>query len=117
MYSRPVKAFTLIEVLVVVAIIALLVAILAALAQQGQRSDPHNSARRTWTRCTRDTLYSGQDQRSISPIRTGGCGWKSRGNGQLVPESVREVRRNAPLDSSRWVEFGHIYKYIKNKDA
>jgi prepilin-type N-terminal cleavage/methylation domain-containing protein/prepilin-type processing-associated H-X9-DG protein len=122
--SRSRQAFTLIEVLVVVAIIALLISILIPSLNKAREL-----ARRTVCRTHLDQMYKGhiyyaQDYKGFFPhpdwwlwdnSPTTGNTWYS----QVLfwPSLYARYGGSRPTDSSRWVEFGHIYKYIKNKET
>lgn len=119
------RAFTLIEVLVVVAIIALLVAILLP-----SLSAARDQAASVVCKTRLKELYNGHafyaqeykqffphyewwlwDAHPTSWSSPENLGWYT--NGQVYTKSGGTWWS----DSSRWVEYGHIYKYMKSKDV
>jgi prepilin-type N-terminal cleavage/methylation domain-containing protein len=124
MRPRPNRAFTLIEVLVVVAIIALLVAILLPSLNRAREN-----ARATVCKTHLDQVYKGhvfysQDHKQFFPQQDWWL-WDnspSLGNtwySQVLfwPNLYGRTGGSRPTDSGRWVEFGHIYRYVKAKDV
>lgn len=112
------SAFTLIEVLVVVAIIALLLAILLPSLTRARQV-----ARVTVCKTNLNTMYKGHvfygaDNHQCFPDPDwwlwDGAGGEMRNWFPNLYSSTGGVR---PTDSSRWVRYGHIFKYVKTPDA
>ncbi|MBI4580174.1 MAG: type II secretion system protein [Planctomycetes bacterium] len=117
--SKP-QAFTLIEVLVVVAIIALLVAILLpslAMAREESRAVVCKTRLRE---LHRGHVYYAQDYPSYFPHFDWWL-WDGRPNNseaqaKFFPTLYAKFGGVRPTDSSRWVEFGQIYRYLRDKE-
>jgi prepilin-type N-terminal cleavage/methylation domain-containing protein len=116
--ARPRQAFTLIEVLVVVAIIALLVAILIP-----SLASARDLARTTVCKTHLDQLYKGHnfyahDNKNHFPNVEwwlwDGAAWSMS---TYFPSTYNKTGGARPADSSRWVEFGQIYRYVKDKEV
>lgn len=112
------RGFTLIEVLVVVAIIALLVAILLPSLARARDQAQAAVCKTRLDQLYKGHVFYGQDNRQYFPHPDWWL-WDGE-NGTMVnwfPSLYARTNGMRPTDSSRWVEFGHIYRYIKNKDT
>ena len=119
------RAFTLIEILVVVAIIALLVAILLP-----SLSAARDQAASVVCKTRLKELYNGHilyshEYKQYFPHYEWWC-WDAHPTSWSSPENLGWYTQNHVYDksggtwwadSSRWVEYGHIYKYLKNKET
>lgn len=116
------RAFTLIEVLVVVAIIALLIAILLPSLKSAREQ-----ARIVVCKTRLSQLYAGHnyyayDFKGVFPHWQW---WLSDGFGSNGAKTIfcrpRDIYRATggirSTDSNRWVEYGDIYKYVKQKEV
>jgi prepilin-type N-terminal cleavage/methylation domain-containing protein/prepilin-type processing-associated H-X9-DG protein len=116
---RTSRAFTLIEVLVVVAIIALLVAIL--LPSLGAARD---QAQTVMCKTRLHELYNGHlfyanDNKQRFPHWDWWLwdGENSERQSNFYPGLYNRTNGVRPTDSSRWVEFGQIYRYVRDKEV
>lgn len=120
--SKPTpRAFTLIEVLVVVAIIALLVAVLLP-----SLSAAREQARTVVCQTRLRELYNGhslyaQDFKNRFPHWDW---WLWNGQPDDKEEQVKffpnlyaKTGGVRPTDSGTWIQFGHIFRYVKNPDT
>jgi prepilin-type N-terminal cleavage/methylation domain-containing protein/prepilin-type processing-associated H-X9-DG protein len=124
--SRSVaRGFTLIEVLVVVAIIALLVAILlpslAAARDQAASVVCKTRLRELYT----GHIYYAQEYKQFFPHYEWWL-WDAHPTSWSSPENLGWYTHNHVYDKSggtwwpdsgRWVEYGHIYKYMRDKEV
>jgi prepilin-type N-terminal cleavage/methylation domain-containing protein/prepilin-type processing-associated H-X9-DG protein len=121
------RGFTLIEILVVVAIIALLVAVLlpslAAARDQAQTVVCKTRMREMYN----GHLFYAQDHKQhfphmnwwlwdVPPTNVNGFSY-AENQLRFWPNLYKKTGGIRPTDSKAWLEFGHIYKYVKNKDT
>jgi len=117
----PRHAFTLIEVLVVVAIIALLISVLLpSLTRARDQSQMVVCKTRLKELFNGHYLYS-QEAKGRFPHWDWWL-WDNAGGdtGQrevLNPNLYAKFGGARPTDSSLWVTFGHVYKYVKNPEV
>jgi len=118
MCGKTRQAFTLIEVLVVVAIIALLISILLPSLNAAREQSRVLVCKTRLVEMFKGHNFYAQDHKNYFPEYDW---WLWDGiNGNMTgwfPGLYKRVGGTRPNDSSRWVEFGHIYKYIKSKEA
>lgn len=118
MCLKSTKAFTLIEVLVVVAILALLVSILLPSLARAKETARIAVCKVNMQTIYKGHVYYGADNAQRFPDPDwwlwDGIGGEMR---SWFPNLYSKSGGIRPTDSSRWVEFGHIYKYVKNKDC
>lgn len=115
--KRP-HAFTLIEVLVVVAIIALLVAILLPSLGRAREQSRILVCKTRLNELYKGHVFYSHDNKGHFPDSDwwlwDGIGGEMR---QWFPQLYAKFGGSRPTDSGRWVELGHIYKYIKDKET
>jgi prepilin-type N-terminal cleavage/methylation domain-containing protein/prepilin-type processing-associated H-X9-DG protein len=116
MNSRSRRAFTLIEILVVVAIIALLVAILLPSLSAARESAASVVCRTRLTELFKGHAFYAQDQKNHFPDPDWWL-WDNTNMVTYYPHIYDRVGGSRPTDSRRWLEFGQIYKYVKNKEV
>jgi len=119
--SKKTRGFTLIEVLVVVTIIALLIAVLLP-----SLSNARQQTREVICRTHLRELYRGHalyaaDNKGRFPhydwwLWDNNSGFREP-QINFFPDLYAKWGGSRPTDSSLWVEFGHIYKYIKAKEV
>lgn len=119
MRTRNHRAFTLIEVLVVVAIIALLCAILLP-----SLANARENAMTVMCKTRIREIYNGhilyaQDAKGRFPHYDWWLwdGMNNEPQSLFVPNLYARFGGTRPTDSSRWVEMGQIYRYVKNKEV
>ncbi len=120
--GRGHRAFTLIEVLVVVAIIALLISILLPSLNAAREQ-----ARVVMCKTRLNQLYGGHnfyayDSKGVFPHWTwwlsDAFGCKGAKTYFFKPKDIyRATGGIRSTDSRRWVEYGDIYKYVKDKEV
>jgi prepilin-type N-terminal cleavage/methylation domain-containing protein/prepilin-type processing-associated H-X9-DG protein len=112
------QAFTLIELLVVVAIIALLLSILLPSLARAKETSRIAVCKVNMQSMYKGHIYYGADNNQHFPDPDWWL-WDGIGGDMKnwFPNLYSKFGGVRPVDSSRWVEFGHIYKYIKNKDC
>lgn len=121
---RAKRAFTLIEILVVVGIIALLLAIVLPTL-----SAAREQARVVACKTRLRELYHGhafyaQESRNRFPHWDWWL-WDNFPDDSDIPESQADffpslyakTGGSRPAESSRWVEFGHIYRFLRSKEV
>lgn len=118
MTRQTLKAFTLIEVLVVVSIIALLVSILLPSLSAAREQANVVVCKTRLTELFKGHSFYAHDNRTYFPDPDW---WLWDGiNGDMrnwYPNLYSKTNDARPTDSRRWVEFGHIYKYVKDKEV
>lgn len=120
--SRPRRGFTLIEILVVVAIIALLVSILIP-SLKNAREQAHVLVCKTRL----NQLYNGhvfyaQESRGVFPhwswwLFDGFNHMKAKSTFSPGVWAISGGKRFPDANSDRWVEYGDIYRYVKDKEV
>ena len=116
------RAFTLIELLVVVAIIALLISIMLPSLQMARESAKTVVCKSRLVQLYHGHNYYAYDSRQVFPHWSwrlsdgfGSDGAKTNFfNRTTVYRATGGVRST---DSRRWVEYGDIYRYLKDKEA
>lgn len=111
------RGFTLIEVLVVVAIIALLVAVLLPSLSKARAVAKTTICKSNLAQMYKGHIFYAQDHKHHFPDPDW---WLWDAGGAMVnwfPDLYKKTGGTRPVDSSRWVEFGHIFKYIKEKEV
>jgi prepilin-type N-terminal cleavage/methylation domain-containing protein/prepilin-type processing-associated H-X9-DG protein len=124
--SKPARgAFTLIEVLVVVAIIALLVAILLPSLSAARDQASSVVCRTRLKELYNGHIYYAQDYKQFFPHYEWWL-WDAHPTSWSSPENLGWYTNQHIYDKSggtwwadsgRWVEYGQIYRYMKNKDV
>ncbi len=124
--SRPTRrAFTLIEVLVVVAIIALLVAVLLPSLAAARHQAASVVCRTRLRELYNGHLFYSQEYKQFFPQYEWWL-WDCHPTSWNPGESLAWYTGGHVYDksggtwwadSSRWVEYGHIYKYVKDKEV
>jgi prepilin-type N-terminal cleavage/methylation domain-containing protein len=121
MLRRMPRAFTLIEVLVVVAIIALLVSILLPSLNAAREQAMTVMCKTRLRELYNGHAYYAQDSKQRFPHWDWWLWDNFPGSGEaqadFTPNLYSKTGGARPADSSRWVEFGQIYRYVKNKEV
>ncbi len=116
------RAFTLIELLVVVAIIALLISILLPSMRAAREQAKSLVCKTRLVQMYHGHNYYASDNRGTFPHWTwwlsDGFGAKGAKNLFFKPRDIyRATGGIRSTDSRRWVEYGDIYRYVKDKEA
>lgn len=112
------RGFTLIEVLVVVAIIALLVSILIPSLSAAKEQANVMVCKTRLTELFKGHAFYAHDNKTYMPDSDWWL-WDGE-NGEMrnwFPRLYSKTGNARPADSRRWVEFGHIYRYVKDKEV
>lgn len=116
--SRHVRAFTLIEVLVVVAIIALLVSILLPSLAAAREQARVVVCKTRLAELFKGHAFYAHDNKNHFPDFDY---WLWDGDGgslkSYFPSLYAKTGGVRPTDSRRWVEFGLIFKYVRDKEV
>ena len=121
MSKRSCPAFTLIEVLVVVAIIALLISVLLPSIQNARQQTREVVCRTRLAELYRGHAFYAADAKGRFPHYD----WWLWDNTPGTPDAQVNFVHGMyskwagarPSDSSTWVEFGQIYRYLKQKEV
>lgn len=116
------QAFTLIEVLVVVAIIALLISILLPSLQSAREQAKVLVCKTRMNQLFQGHNYYAADHRGVFPhwqwwLYDGFGGACAKSNFFKPSYVYRATGGVRSTDSRRWVEYGDIFRYVKNKEV